>query len=115
MVAGSTASAKDKARIHQQAIAKDIQEAFDLSPVDVVSVPMGSPGIDIMLSEHARSVFPFGIEAKRVEKLSIPKWWRQTKINAKNEGLKPMLIFRQNYDEELVIMRWSDFVELVKL
>jgi len=113
MVAGSTASAKGKARIHQQAIAKDIQEALNLSPVDVVSVPMGSPGIDIMLSELARTRFPFAVECKRAESLSIPMWWKQCEQNASKEGLKPLLVYRRSREEAMVIMRWVDFVDSV--
>ena len=114
MVSGSTASAKGKARIHQQAIAKDIREALNLSPVDVVSVPMGSPGIDIMLSESARGKFPYAVECKRTEKLSIPVWWKQCEQNASKEGLKPLLVYRRSREEAMVVMRWSDFLELVR-
>ena len=114
MVAGSTAAAKSKARLHQQAIATAIQTALHLPEEDVVSRPMGSPGLDIMLSERARHLFPYGIEAKRVEKLSIPKWWEQTWTNAETEGLKPLLVYRRSREEAMVVMRWADFLEVVK-
>jgi hypothetical protein len=112
MVAGSTASAKAKSRLHQQAIATDIQTAFNLPEEDVVSVPMGSPGLDILLSDRARQVFPFGVEAKRQETLSIPSWWRQCSKNAEAAGLKPLLVYRKSREEGMAVMRWSDFILL---
>ena len=114
MVAKSTASCKNKARKHQQDIATAIQTALHLPEEDVVSRPMGSPGLDIMLSERARGVFPFGIECKRTEKLSIPAWWKQCEENAKKEGLKPMLVYRQNRGRAMVVMQFADFLEMVE-
>jgi len=110
MVAGSTASGKSKARLHQQAIAADIQTAFNLPEEDVVSVPMGSPGLDILLSNRAREVFAYGVEAKRVEKLSIPSWVRQCTTNAEKEGLTPLLVYRRSREDAMAVMRWSDFL-----
>ena len=112
MVAGSTASAKAKSRLHQQAIAADIQTAFDLPEEDVVSVPMGSPGLDILLSNRARHMFPYGVEAKRVEKLSIPSWWRQCTVNATAKDLTPLLVYRRSREDAMAVMRWADFIEI---
>jgi hypothetical protein len=112
MVAGSTASAKAKARLHQQFVATEIQDAFDLPEEDVVSVPMGSPGLDILLSARAREEFPYGVECKRVEKLSIPAWWAQCRTNAEKEGLRPLLVYRRSREGPMVVMRWFDFIEI---
>lgn len=112
MVAGSTASAKAKARLHQQFVATEIQDAFGLPEEDVVSVPMGSPGLDILLSNRAREVCPYGIECKRVEKLSIPSWWAQCRANAEKEGLRPLLVYRRSREEPMVVMRWFDFIDI---
>ena len=114
MVAKSTASCKNKARKHQQDIATAIQTALHLPEEDVVSRPMGSPGLDIMLSERARRLFPFGIECKRTESLSIPSWWRQCTDNAEDEGLKPLLVYRRSREEAMVVMRFVDFLDVVK-
>jgi hypothetical protein len=96
--------------LHQQAIAADIQTAFNLPEEDVVSVPMGSPGLDILLSNRAREVFAYGVEAKRVEKLSIPSWVRQCTTNAEKEGLTPLLVYRRSREDAMAVMRWSDFL-----
>jgi len=114
MTASTTAACKAKARLHQQEIAGDIQNALDLYPDDVVSRSMGASGADIMLSKIAQERFPFAVEAKRCEKLSLPKWWKQTEQNAIKEGLVPMLIYRQNNTENMVVMKWKDFLEVVK-
>ena len=112
MVAGTTASRKQKGREHQKQIADDIRKAFNLPPEDVVSRPMGSPGIDVMLSVRARSVFPFGIECKRSESLSIPAWWKQCATNADN--LKPLLVYRRNHEPAMAVLRWDDFLEVIQ-
>lgn len=113
MVAGSTASRKAKGREHQKKIAGDIRTAFGLPEVDVVSRPMGSHGLDIMMSERARALFPYGIECKRTEKLSIPAWWEQCWVNAESEGLRPLLVYKRNREEAMVVMRWVDFLKVV--
>ncbi len=41
-------------------------------------------------------ILGFVIEVKRVEKLSIPAWWRQAVRQAEDKGREPMLAFRQN-------------------
>jgi len=112
MTAGSTASGKAKSRLHQQAIGTDIQDEFGLPAEDVVSVPMGSPGLDILLSNRAREVFPYGVECKRVEKLSIPKWCRQCTTNAEKEGLIPLLVYRRSREEPMAVLRWADFIAI---
>ena len=115
MVASTTATRKQKAREHQQSIAKMIQCTFKLPAEDLVSRSMGSPGLDIMLSERARAVFPFGIECKRTEKLSIPAWWKQCEENAKKEGLMPMLVYRQNHGRAMVVMQFTDLLEIMEM
>lgn len=113
MVASTPSTRKAKSRKHQQHVAELIRITFDLPEEDVVSRPMGSPGVDIMLSEKARELFPFGIECKRVESLSIPSWWKQCETNAKEEGLNPMLIYRRNKEPSMVVMRFEDFLEVI--
>ena len=114
MVAKSTATRKQKGREHQQQIATQIRTALDLPEEDVVSRPMGSQGLDVMLSARARERFPFGIECKRQEKLAIPEWWRQCEENARTEGLTPLLVFRRSHEDALAVLRWTDLLALVR-
>lgn len=113
MTANTPATRKDKGRKFQQKLARDIQTVFNLDPDDVVSRSMGAPGADIMLSPHAQKAFPFAVECKRAEKVTLTKWWEQTQQNADKCGLKPLLVFRQNRSDALVCMRWEDFIKLM--
>ncbi|MDD2328976.1 MAG: hypothetical protein PHZ13_11845 [bacterium] len=114
MAANTPATRKAKGREFQKYVAECLQESLGLPPEDVVSRPMGSPGLDIMLSENARDRFPYGVECKRTEKLSIPAWWKQCSANAKVEKLNPMLIYRRSHEEAMLVMRWDDFLEVVR-
>lgn len=113
MVATTTQSKKAKGRKLQQKIQKDIIETFNLSENDVRSTSMGASGCDILLSDAARAVFPYAIECKAQEKLSIPAWWIQTCENAEKEQLSPLLIFKQSRKDILICLKWSDFIELI--
>ena len=59
------ASAKAKGREWQKNVAKLITEKFDLQEGDVVSRPMGSGGVDLMMSPAARKKFPVSPECKK--------------------------------------------------
>ena len=115
MVANTPATRKAKGRRFQQKLVKDIQDAFNLSEHDVYSVPMGVPGMDIWLSEAAREVFPFAVEAKNQENWSIPAWWEQARSNANEEtGLKPVLVVTRNNYKPVALIEWDHLVELMK-
>lgn len=115
MTANTPASAKKKGRLFQQEVATAIRNHFNLPITDVCSRPMGSNGIDIMLSDRARSVFPFGVECKRSERWDLQAWWRQAKANAAAEGLYPLLVVRKNRQEPLVILDHHLFLVLENL
>ena len=105
-------SAKAKGRRLQQYVAQKISEAFDLPETDVKSLPMGSQGEDIWLSQKARERVPFSIECKNVEKLNIHKAFEQAKTNA-HHG-KPMVVHTKNRGELLATLRFDDLLELLK-
>ena len=114
MVAGSTASGKSKARLFQKFIAASICKEFGLSEFDAVSRPMGSQGSDIIMSERARLVFPFSVECKRQEKLSIGKWMDQTCANAAKDQLAPLLVVRQNRDDAIAVILMKHLMTMVE-
>jgi len=65
-------SRKSKGRRLQQFVRDMILENFDhLEPDDVRSTSMGAGGEDVLLSPAARKVFPFSVECKNVEKISL--------------------------------------------
>lgn len=108
------ASCKAKGRALQNHIAKRIRELFALSENDVKPAVMGESGIDIKLSDAARSVFPYAIEAKNVEKLNVWQAWEQAEQNAKKEALEPMLIIKKNGKNPLMVLEMEEGLTLIR-
>ena len=114
MVAGTPQSRKSKGRGFQQSLREDLITHLDINPDDILSTAMGQGGCDLYLSPAARSAFPFGVEAKRCETISLPAWWRQCESNASKVGLIPLLVFKRNREEPLAVLRWEDLLALIK-
>lgn len=113
MTANTPASRKAKGRKFQQQIRDDLVDHLGIDPGDVQSTAMGQAGCDLYLSPAARERFPYGVECKHHETLSIPAWWKQCTMNAEAEGLIPLLVFRRNREEPLAVLRWSDLLRLL--
>lgn len=96
-----TQSAKAKGRRLQQEVARQIQEWLNLPESDVKSLPMGSQGTDIWLSDAASDRCPFSFECKNVEKLNIWAAIKQAETNAMNEEF-PAVVFARNRQEPYV-------------
>ena len=114
MVAGTPQSRKSKGRGFQQSLREDLITHLGISPDDILSTAMGQGGCDLYLSPAARSVFPFGVEAKRCESISLPAWWKQCESNASKVALTPLLVFKRNREEPLAVLRWEDLLALIK-
>jgi hypothetical protein len=114
VVAGTPQSRKSKGRAFQQTLREDLIRELNINPDDILSTAMGQGGCDLYLSPAARSVFPFGVEAKRAETLAIPAWWEQCESNASKVGLIPLLVFKRNREEPLAVLRWSDLIRLIR-
>ena len=114
MVAGTPQSRKSKGRGFQQSLREDLITHLNIPPDDILSTAMGQGGCDLYLSPAARSVFPFGVEAKRCESISLPAWWKQCESNASKVGLIPLLVFKRNREEPLAVLRWSDLLALLQ-
>ncbi len=56
----------------------------------------------------------YAIEVKRCEKINIEKWWSQTKEQAEEVSLTPLLFYRKNNDEWKVLMDIDTFCNLYK-
>lgn len=77
---------------------------------------MGESGVDIALSDSARTMFPFSIEARNREKWSIHTWIGDAKKNqvrgtdwmlvVKKNGIKPLVIM----DGEAFFKHWGEFI-----
>jgi hypothetical protein len=98
----------------QNKIAEDLREAFRLSSSDVKPAMMSEQGMDIKLSEAARKLFPWAVEAKACE--SLPLWAsiEQCSDNAAIEGLRPLLVFKRNRSPMYACIQWADFLEFTK-
>ncbi|HWQ20230.1 MAG TPA: hypothetical protein VN455_10675 [Methanotrichaceae archaeon] len=114
MIANSTATRKAKARRLQNLVVEKIRATLGLSEIEVQSRGMGQSGCDIILSEAARAKLPFAIEAKSSDKIEIWKALEQCKVNAKKEGLKPMLVFKRERSEVWAVLMLDDLLELMK-
>ena len=114
MTANTPRSRKSKGAKFQNEIRDLILEKFSeqLEPDDVKTAVMGESGVDIKLSPAAQRLFPWAVEAKRTEKMSVPAWWEQARANS-CEKLKPLIITKQNRKEPLVILSLEDFLELL--
>lgn len=114
MAANTPRSRKSKGAAFQRELKEAIMEKFadKLEEGDVKSAVMGESGMDLQLSPAAQKLFPFAVEAKRVEKISLRQWWKQAKSNS-TDKLKPLLITKQNREEPLVIMSLEDFLDLL--
>ena len=114
MVATTPASRKAKGRRLQQAVRQDLIDRLGIDPGDILSTAMGQSGCDLYLSPAARARFPFAVECKHQETISLPAWWQQCTANAEKEGLTPLLLIKRNREEPLAVLRWSDLLALLQ-
>jgi len=104
-------SAKNKGRRLQKYVCKLIIDTFpQLTENDVRSASSGQTGVDVQLSEAALEVFPFAVECKNVETVTIPKFWRQTSQNSSN--LIPLLVVKSNGKNPVCILGFEDFCDI---
>lgn len=107
-----TSSAKAKGRRLQQQVRDDIISSFSLDPSDVLSTSMGCSGVDLKLSSAAKEKFPFSVECKNQESLSIWACLSQCESNTE-PGTMPLLIFKRNHSETYACIRWADLLRLL--
>jgi len=114
MVANTPRSRKSKGAAFQKEIKELLMEKFSsqLEEGDIKTAVMGESGIDIKLSPAAQKLFPYAVEAKRCEKVSLRQWWKQAKANS-TDKLKPLLVTKQNREETLVVMDMETFLGLL--
>jgi hypothetical protein len=107
-----TRSRKNKGKRLQNKIRDLILETFkdELEQDDVRSITMGDSGEDILLSPVARKLFPFSVECKNQERLSI--WDALTQAEDNSGKHAPLLIFKRNRSKTYAVL---EFEELLKL
>jgi hypothetical protein len=111
-----TSSAKSKGRLLQKHVAKLLSEVFGWEDGDAESRPMGSAGIDIMMSPKARRDFPFSIECKNTKTFPSLGALRQSQDNNKPGTLSAVVWKppRKNETESIIYFDLGEFVEFWK-
>ena len=110
-----TRSAKNKGKRLQNTVRNLLVEKYSeiLESGDIKSTTMGESGIDVQLSPAARKLFPWGIECKNQEAISIWKCLKQAEIAADDEDLKPLLVFKRNKSKIYAVLELQDFLDLL--
>ena len=105
-------SAKNKGKRLQNKVRDLILEKFNiLESDDVRSITMGDSGEDILLSPAARKLFPFSVECKNQEKLSIWSALEQAEENSGNHS--PLVIFKRNRTKMYAVLEFDKLLELL--
>lgn len=108
-----TSSAKNKGRRLQQYVRDKVLELYPvLTDRDVRSTPMGVSGEDLQLSEVASKLFPFSVETKNQENISI--WKALEQSISDNRNLTPLLVFKRNNSNVYCALKFEDFLRLVR-
>lgn len=71
---------------------------------------MGAGGEDVQLSPRARQLFPFSVECKNTERLSL--WAALAQANANAKGHTPLLVAKRNGVDPICVVGWEEFLRL---
>lgn len=107
-----TSSAKQKGRDLQKHVVKVIVNMFNLGEDDCVSRPMGSSGVDIMMSPLCQVVVPFSIECKNTKKFPSLSALKQSKAN-KYHGTIPAVVWKppgKGMNEAIIYFNLEEFL-----
>lgn len=113
-------SAKGKGRNLQYWVCERIAKIFHVDFIQsddecpIHSREMGQHGTDIIVRGEIGKKFPFDVECKSQETLSIPEWIRQAKENNKKEDRDWLVVFKKQTlgSEPFVVMEWDAFERL---
>jgi len=109
-----TSSCKAKSRRLQDAVCKQLLEHYKgiLEEGDLHPAIMGTSGEDIKRSPLGKKVFPYSVECKNQEKISIWAALQQAVENCP-EGDKPVVIFKRNRSETYAVLKFDDLLDLL--
>ncbi|MCB9229827.1 MAG: hypothetical protein H6618_09465 [Deltaproteobacteria bacterium] len=109
-----TASAKAKGRRAAAEVREILLKTFpELYGDDIRVTPSGVKGEDLQLSPRAREILPFSFELKNKERLNIWDTMEQARTHTKDNGHRPVAIFRRNRTPFHVCMELGDFLWLL--
>ncbi len=116
----SVSSRKQKGRLLQYWCSERIAKLFNVKyeqgndSSEVSSRPMGQHGTDIILRGKVKKLFPFSIETKSSESMSLPAFIKQAKDNTE-KGNEWMVVYRSRMiNDPVVIIEWNTFEKLWK-
>lgn len=109
-----TQSRKAKGRRAQQEVAERLKQFLGVSDNDIKSLPMGSQGTDIWMSEAVLEKLPLAIEVKNQESIQIWAAIAQAEANAA-PGTMPMVAFKRNRTEMHAVMKFEDLLHLLEI
>jgi len=115
----NTRSRKSKGARLQKFICEKIAKLFNVEFNNqddnslIQSRTMGSNGVDVILRGKVYKQFPYSIECKNSESLSLYKAIEQAKSNIE-KGRDWMVVHKKNYSDPIVVMSWDAFEKLYK-
>lgn len=114
----AVSSAKGKGRELQKWVCREISELtgipYNQQDDDCLihGREMGQAGVDIILRGAARELFPFSIECKSTEKLSLTTTILQARANTQ-DGTDWMIVHRNKaVREPIIILTWEAFARI---
>lgn len=109
-------SRKAKGRELQKKIAEFLTNLFSWKEGDCESRPMGSGGVDLMMSPKARDDFPFSIESKNWKKFPSAPALEQADYN-KYKGTIGCVVWkppRKSAENSIIYFNLKEFAEFWK-
>jgi hypothetical protein len=92
-----------------------LKYAPDLKPDDIAIPGGSSPGADLHLSPAAKELYPFAIEVKYQESISIWAAIKQALSHViDHSGCIPLLFFKRNRSKLMVCMEAEEFIRLIR-
>jgi hypothetical protein len=110
---GGGRSSKAKGRSAVVVVRDLLLRTFDLEPDDILVKATSMGGCDIHMSPQAQQWFPFAIEVKNAESLSVWKAMAQATVNAKKKKAPPVLFFKRARSPLYVTFRAEDLLNFM--
>jgi hypothetical protein len=111
---GGGQSSKAKGRKAVQVVRDLLLATYDFEEDDVLVKATSMGGCDLHLSPKAQHAFPFAIEVKNVEKLSIWAALAQAQVNATPKNQPAVVFFKRAGSPMYVALRADAFLSRVR-
>ena len=110
----SIKSRKAKGRNFQKWVAEQVSKILEIpcgKDELIESREMGQSGVDIKLIGKAKELFPFAVECKATESMSLYTWITQAESNSKNNNW--LLFHKKARKSPIIVMDAEEFFKLV--